>query len=55
MLEGQSDQEVYGEATNNGTTSENSRIEWRPEAENHTGGVERSDATSENNADVIFF
>jgi hypothetical protein len=40
---------------NNGTTSENSRIERRPEAGGHAGGVERSDATNKDNADVIFF
>jgi hypothetical protein len=33
MLEWQSDQEVYSEASNNRTTSENTRIEGKPEAE----------------------
>jgi hypothetical protein len=55
MLEWQSDQEVYSEAPNNRTTLENSRIEQRPEAGSHAGGVERSDTTNEDNADVIFF
>ena len=55
MLEWQRDQEIYSEAINNGNTSENSRMERRPEAGSHAGGVELSDAITEDNADVIFF
>ena len=40
---------------NNRTSLANSRIEWRPEAGNHAGGVEQSYAAGKDNADVIFF
>jgi hypothetical protein len=39
----------------NRTTSENSWIEWRPEAGSHAGGVEQSHTTDKDDADVIFF
>jgi hypothetical protein len=54
MLEWQSDWEVYSEALNNRNTLENSRIELGAGSQNHAGGVERSDTTNKDNADVIF-